>query len=98
MAMADALNGEKKKLVLNNLEQYANGNKHALLRRALKAFAIKAEEAKVFNYFIEINNYKAIRAINLRLLKTVAGSIFDSFNRWKTIPEEKADQDYKKAS
>jgi hypothetical protein len=36
--------------------------------------------------------------MNLRLLKTVAGSIFDSFNKWKTIPETKADQDYKNAS
>lgn len=38
-----------------------------------------------FNY--NASNIRMVRDIQLKLLKTVAGSVFDSFQRWKTIPE-----------
>lgn len=83
--MEEAFAGEKKKLLLMNLQNFAKGGKNSLLRQALQAFS---ENAK---------HLKTVRAINLRLLKTVQGQYFESFLKWKTIPQAKGG-DYAKAS
>jgi hypothetical protein len=51
------------------------GNSKSLLRLVLFKFSQVAKKARV------------VRQIQIQLLKTVAGGVFDSFNKWKTIPE-----------
>ena len=74
VAVSDAIQGEKRKMLIVALESFLKGNSKALLREVLLRFSTGAKRAKL------------IRVINLRLLKTVAGGVFDSFNKWKSIP------------
>ena len=79
MAINDALTGEKKKFLINHMMMFLKGNNHSLLRQCLQKFSDQA------------NLKKKIRVINLRLLSTVTGGLFDSFEKWKTIPSDRED-------
>jgi hypothetical protein len=79
LAISDALTGEKKRFLINSMMMFLKGSNNSLLRTVLRKFA---DEAAI---------KKKIRVINLRLLNTVAGGLFDSFNKWKTIPSERED-------
>jgi hypothetical protein len=73
--MSDALTNEKKKMLIDTLSKFSIGSSHALLREVLRRF------------FLVGRRSRAVRELNLMLLKTIGGRYSDSFNRWKTIPE-----------
>ena len=58
------------------MTKFTIGNKLALLRAVLRKFYQVGEMSR------------AIRQLNLMLLKTIGGKYADSFSRWKTIPEK----------
>ena len=74
--MADAISDEKKKSLVETMNRFALGNGHSLLREVLRRFFVLGQRTR------------AIRSLNLMLLKTVEGKYADSFTRWRTIPEE----------
>ena len=80
MAINDALTDEKKKFLINHMLMFLKGNSHSLLRQCLQKFADQA------------NLKKKVRIINMRLLSTVTGGLFDSFEKWKTIPNDRDDK------
>jgi hypothetical protein len=75
MSLADALTDEKRKMLIALLNSFALGNQKNLLRLVLKRF------------WDRLSVGRAVRQVNLMLMKTVAGGVFDSFNKWKTLPE-----------
>ena len=75
MAVRDALSAEKKKTLLETMNRFSLGNGHSLLREVLRRF------------FVNGQANRAVRALNLMLLKTVGGKVHESFSRWRTIPD-----------
>ncbi|KAM3141229.1 hypothetical protein pb186bvf_006614 [Paramecium bursaria] len=74
------LDDEKKKLVINALQIYEKNNRYHNLRLVLKKF------------YVESQKQRMIKDIQFRLLKTVAGQVFDTFQKWKSIPEDQSNQ------
>ncbi|CAD8124479.1 unnamed protein product [Paramecium sonneborni] len=81
----DALTIEKKKKLTEQLVQFESGNKFALYRAILAKFSLAHKKEKL------------VLQINARILRTQIGVVWDSFNRWKTLPEANA-EDLIKAS
>lgn len=79
LGINSALTDEKKKFLVGLLLKFLKGNKTALLREVLNRF------------FNESQVNKKIRMVFFRLLSTATGGLFDSFAKWKTIPNERGD-------
>ncbi|CAD8210248.1 unnamed protein product [Paramecium octaurelia] len=76
----DALTIEKKKQLTEQLVQFENGNKFALYRQILAKFSLAHKKEKL------------ILQINARILRTQIGAVWDTFNKWKNLPEANADE------
>ncbi|CAD8109927.1 unnamed protein product [Paramecium primaurelia] len=76
----DALTVEKKKQLTEQLVQFEHGNKFALYRAILAKFSLAHKKERL------------ILQINARILRTQIGAVWDTFNKWKNLPEANAEE------
>jgi hypothetical protein len=83
IGMRDALTNEKKKALLDSLNQFLGNSLTSRLRMVLLKFHENAKIGSVQDRFFK------------RLLATKAGGYVNSFAKWKALPERKDNELYK---